>query len=248
MILSGGYAVINKLKAIFKSNTLPLLTADPSVRAANSELCSSAHLHDSLKGKAVASSIIGALRNAFWGKINLFSEVYGVSPSSMTARSIVDTLLPFSTLCLWIFSTKAEQAGGCAGASPWPAEDESKENSIRLSREKKRTYPKREANFLVTLLLLFFSVFLCCSSSRPRGASRITGFVSWHGLMSSLGSECQAGHVPCSSGLLHSEMLSDWIPAFFFFFPFKGFSILDWPGNTCKLWGRQAWGRVCSLG
>lgn len=96
MILSGGYAVINKLKAIFKSNTVPLLTADPSVRAANSELCSSAHLHDSLKGKAVASSIIGALRNAFWGKINLFSEVYGVSPSSMTARSIVDTFASLS--------------------------------------------------------------------------------------------------------------------------------------------------------
>lgn len=68
MILSGGYAVINKLKAIFKSNTVPLLTAAPSGRAANSGLCSSAHLHDLLKGKMVASSIIAALRNSFFGE------------------------------------------------------------------------------------------------------------------------------------------------------------------------------------
>lgn len=81
---------------MFKSNTVPLLTADPSVRAASSGLCSSAHLHGSLKAKAVESSIIGALRNSFWGKINLFTEVYGVSPSSMTAGSIVDAFASLS--------------------------------------------------------------------------------------------------------------------------------------------------------
>lgn len=56
MILSGGYAVINKLKAIFKSNTVPLLTAAPGVRAANSGQGSSVHLHGLLKAKVVASS------------------------------------------------------------------------------------------------------------------------------------------------------------------------------------------------
>lgn len=65
MILSGEYAVINKLKAIFKSNTVPLLSADPSVRAANTGLCSSVHLHELLKGKVLANSITGALKNSF---------------------------------------------------------------------------------------------------------------------------------------------------------------------------------------
>lgn len=146
----------------------------------------------------------------------------------------MDTFACFcpSPHCLWIFSIKAEQAGGCAGASPWAAEDGGKENSIRLSREKKRTYLKGEVNFLATLLLLFLCVSLCCSSSHA--ASGISGFVSWNGLISRLCSECQAGQVPGSSGLLHSEILTDQIPAFSCF-PFKGFSILHWPGNTCKL-------------
>lgn len=134
--------------------------------------------------------------------------------------------LPIPTLCSWIFSIKAEQAGGCARASPWVAEDGAKENSIRLSRGKKRTYSEGEVS-----LVLFLCV-LCCSSSH--GASGITGFVCWHGLISRLCSECQAAHVPGSSGLLHSEILTEQIPAFSCF-SFKGFSILHWPGIACKL-------------
>lgn len=135
--------------------------------------------------------------------------------------------LPIPTLCSWIFSIKAEQAGGCARASPWVAEDGAKENSIRLSRGKKRTYSEGEVS-----LVLFLCVLLCCSSSH--GASGITGFVCWHGLISRLCSECQAAHVPGSSGLLHSEILTEQIPAFSCF-SFKGFSILHWPGIACKL-------------
>lgn len=204
MILSGEYAVINKLKAIFKSNTVPLLTAAPvwellTLDCAALFICMTCWWEKCWKLPSLVP-----WETLFWGKIDLFCEVDGVSPSSMSAGGIMDTFACFcpSPHCLWIFSIKAEQAGGCAGASPWAAEDGGKENSIRLSREKKRTYLKGEVNFLATLLLLFLRVSLCCSSSHA--ASGISGFVSWNGLISRLCSECQAGQVPGSSGLLHS--------------------------------------------
>ena len=89
MILSAGYAVINKLKAIFKSNTVPLLTADSSMRAVKSGPYRFGRLPDLLEEMVVASSIIGALRNSFGGAI---SGVCSVSPNSSSAVCIVDIL------------------------------------------------------------------------------------------------------------------------------------------------------------
>lgn len=69
MIPSAGYGVINKLKAIFKSNTVPLLTEGSSVRAVNSRLYRLGWLPDLLKGMVVAISIISALRNSSGGRL-----------------------------------------------------------------------------------------------------------------------------------------------------------------------------------
>lgn len=208
---------------MFKSNTVPLLTADPSVRAASSGLCSSAHLHGSLKAKAVESSIIGALRNSFWGKINLFTEVYGVSPSSMTAGSIVDAFASLSPSPHSAYGFSPQRLGRQEAVLEPPLgllRTGAKKIQLDFQGRKKGLIPKEKWTSWLLYCCFSSAFFLCCSSSRPRGASGITGFVSWHGLTSRLCSECQAGHVPCSSGLLHSETLSDQIPAFFF--PFQG--------------------------
>lgn len=63
---------------------------------------------------------------------------------------------------------KAEQAGGCAGASPWAAGDGSKENSIRLSREKKKDLSQRRSELLgyfITAFPQWFSLLQLLSAS-----------------------------------------------------------------------------------
>lgn len=92
MIASAGYAVINKLKAIFKSNTVPLLTADSSVRAVNSGAYRFGRLPDLLEEMAAASSTTGALKNTFWGAVNSLSGVCNVSPNSSSAGCTADAL------------------------------------------------------------------------------------------------------------------------------------------------------------
>jgi len=92
MILSAGSAVINKLEAIFKSNTVPLVSVDSTVRAVNCGLHRFDQLPDLLEGTVVTSSITGAPRNSFWGAINPLSGVCSISLNSSSAGCIVDTL------------------------------------------------------------------------------------------------------------------------------------------------------------
>lgn len=62
MIPTAGYAVINKLKATVKSNTVPLLSADSGV----SSVYNKEHRF-SAGGNGSSKSALSALQNSLWG-------------------------------------------------------------------------------------------------------------------------------------------------------------------------------------
>lgn len=83
----------------------------------------------------------------------------------MSAGSIVDILLPspHPQTVFMDFLQKGWAGRSCTGASPWAAEDGSKENSIRLSREKKGHIPKEKWTSWL-LYCCFSSVFLAAAA------------------------------------------------------------------------------------